>query len=54
MQLTHKPARKSCTEKPPTCVLRNELSRLIRARNCVNVARKCITTLFLAQELGML
>jgi DNA-binding MarR family transcriptional regulator len=35
-------------------LLRDELSCLIRARNCVNMATKCVNTLFLAQELGML
>ena len=53
-KLTHKLARKSCTEQIPTFAPRNEISCLIRARNCVKVATKCVTTLFLAQELGII
>ena len=54
IQLTHKSACKSCIEQTPKFAPRNEISCLIRARNCVNVAMKCVTTLFLSQELGML
>jgi hypothetical protein len=53
-QLTRKLARNSYTEKTPTYALRNKILYLNQARNCVNVATKCVTNLFLAQELGML
>ena len=39
-KLTRKPAWKSCSQNIPKFAPRNEFSRLIRARNCVNVARK--------------
>jgi hypothetical protein len=42
------------TPKIPKLLPRIPVSHLNRASNCVNVATKCVNTLFLAQELGML
>lgn len=53
-KLTRKPARKSCIHNIPKFPPRICVSRLNRAKKCVNVANKCVNTLFLVSKLSML